>query len=223
MDTEELRELSVVAIVQLDDPAIVLDLGRALVAGGLHAVEVAFGWPAGPEAVGLLPTVEGLRVGAGDIQSPAQVDLAASSGASFISCPRVDEAVIDRCVEFHLPLQPTVAGRDDVARARELGCHVLRTEAAGPLAVERLALGARGARFVPTGDIPADEIGSYLIVEEVVAVATTAIAPPAVVAAHDWASITANATAAMSQVAEVRSERLARLAEMTQYLPRVER
>ncbi len=59
-------------------------------------------------------------------------------------------------------------------------------------------------RFVPTGGISADNAATYLADGHVLAVAGSWIAPRKLIAAQDWAQITALAAAAMELAGGVR-------------------
>ena len=99
-----------------------------------------------------------------------------------------------------MPLLPGTVTASEVMRARELGLRCLKffpAEAAGGTAVLK-GFGAvfSDIVFCPTGGITAASAPSYLQLRNVACVGGSWLAPPALLAARDWAQIEALARAA---------------------------
>ena len=69
-----LTRCPVVPVVVLDDPALALPLGEALLAGGINIVEITLRTSAGLDAIGRLADMSGLHVGAGSVLVAEQVE-----------------------------------------------------------------------------------------------------------------------------------------------------
>jgi len=78
----------VVPVLVIDDVATAVPLARALVAGGLRAIEITLRTPAALEAISAVANeVEGAVAGAGTILNAAQFEAAVEAGSKFIVSP----------------------------------------------------------------------------------------------------------------------------------------
>ncbi len=78
----------VVPVLVIDDAASAVPLARALVAGGLKAIEITLRTPAALEAIRAVANeVEGAVAGAGTILNAAQFEEAVAAGSQFIAAP----------------------------------------------------------------------------------------------------------------------------------------
>lgn len=190
-----LAESRVLPVVVLEDAGRALDLGAALVAGGARCAEVTFRTAAAVATIRALVASTGLCVGAGTVVRPDQVDAAAEAGARFIVSPGLSPAVVARSRHHGLPVLPGVATPTDIMAALELGLDVLKFfpagQLGGPATLRALAGPFTSVRFVPTGGITADLLERYLAEPSVLAVGGSWMVEPRLIAAGDWAEITA--------------------------------
>ena len=78
----------VVPVLIIDDVKSAVPLARALVAGGLKAIEITMRTPAALDAIrAVADEVEGAEVGAGTILNAAHWDAAVAAGSKFIVSP----------------------------------------------------------------------------------------------------------------------------------------
>ncbi|WP_375492598.1 bifunctional 4-hydroxy-2-oxoglutarate aldolase/2-dehydro-3-deoxy-phosphogluconate aldolase [uncultured Jatrophihabitans sp.] len=208
---DRLGECGVVPVLAVDDPAHGGPLAQALAAGGLPVAEVTFRTPAAAQVLGEMAAVDGMLVGAGTVLTAGQVDTAVDAGARFVVSPGWSDAVVRRCAELDVPVLPGVATATDVLRALDHGVRTVKffpaETSGGVAAVKALAAPFAGMRFVPTGGIGEQQLSEYLAVPNVLAVGGSWLAPPALVAAGNWAEITRLARAAVDAVGPVRDAR----------------
>jgi 2-dehydro-3-deoxyphosphogluconate aldolase / (4S)-4-hydroxy-2-oxoglutarate aldolase len=171
---ERLATLRVLPVATIDDPGQAEAVGRALVAGGLPCIEIAFRSDAAVEAIRRATGVDGLLVGAGTILSPAQAEAALDAGAAFAVAPGTSEDVLQACERIGLPFFPGVATPTEIERARALGRSTLKAfpaaQLGGPAFLRAVAATYPGVRFLPTGGIGPDNVRDYLAVPSVLAV-----------------------------------------------------
>jgi 2-dehydro-3-deoxyphosphogluconate aldolase/(4S)-4-hydroxy-2-oxoglutarate aldolase len=176
-------------------------VARALVAGGLPAIELTLRTPAALEAIrAIAAEVPEILVGAGTIVAPGQAKLAADSGAQFLVSPGTTGQVLRAMQDTGLPFLPGVATVSEVLAALEAGCRELKffpAEAAGGVDFLRsVAAPVPSARFCPTGGITAASVESYLALPNVGCVGGSWLTPADAVAAGDWDRISALAAEA---------------------------
>ncbi|MDZ8172041.1 bifunctional 4-hydroxy-2-oxoglutarate aldolase/2-dehydro-3-deoxy-phosphogluconate aldolase [Microbacterium xanthum] len=200
-----LRPHGVIPVVVAETVDHGIDIGEALLAGGLPVAEVTFRTPAAPEILAALVARGDLLVGAGTVTTPAQVDVAADIGAAFLVSPGLTESVADRARERGIPLVPGAATATEVQRARELGFTTLKffpAEASGGLpAVRALAAPFGDVTFIPTGGIGPDSFADYLADPAVAAVGGSWMLPREAVLARDRDAITRLTAATVARVA----------------------
>jgi 2-dehydro-3-deoxyphosphogluconate aldolase / (4S)-4-hydroxy-2-oxoglutarate aldolase len=190
----------VVPVLVIEDAASAADLARALVKGGLPALEVTLRTPAALDAIRAMADVEGGVVGAGTLLTPADVKAAKAAGAKFGVSPGATPRLLEACAEEGLPLLPGAATATEVMTLLELGYTVQKffpAEASGGApALKSIGAPIPQVRFCPTGGISLKNARDYLTLSNVMCVGGSWVAPAGLVAAGDWAGITALAAEA---------------------------
>jgi 2-dehydro-3-deoxyphosphogluconate aldolase/(4S)-4-hydroxy-2-oxoglutarate aldolase len=185
----------VVPVLVLDDASLAADLARALIAGGLPALEVTLRTPAALDAIREMAAIPGGVVGAGTLLTPKDVENAKAAGAKFGVSPGATDLILDACEANDLPLLPGVATASEAMRLLERGYTVQKffpAEANGGAA----ALKAIGApipqvKFCPTGGVTLKNAPDYLALSNTLCVGGSWVAPKDLMAAGDWAGIEA--------------------------------
>jgi 2-dehydro-3-deoxyphosphogluconate aldolase/(4S)-4-hydroxy-2-oxoglutarate aldolase len=188
-------------VVVLDDAALAEPLATALRNGGLGCAEITFRTDAAAETIKIMAADPDLLVGAGTVLTPAQVDRAVEAGARFVVTPGFGPAVVGRCRTLGVPVFPGVATATEIQMALEAGVTTVKFFPAEQLGgvgmVRALAAPFRDVRFIPTGGVSAENLGSYLAEPAVVAVGGTWMVAPGLLAAGDWAEVTRRTQAAV--------------------------
>ncbi|WP_050527317.1 bifunctional 4-hydroxy-2-oxoglutarate aldolase/2-dehydro-3-deoxy-phosphogluconate aldolase [Pseudorhodobacter aquimaris] len=184
----------VVPVLVVDDLTRAEGLARALVKGGLPALEVTLRTACALDAIRAMSQVEGGVVGAGTLLTPADVKAAKEAGAKFGVSPGATPRLLEACAEYELPLLPGAATATEVMTLLELGYTVQKffpAEASGGApALKSIGAPIPQVRFCPTGGIGLKNAHDYLGLPNVMCVGGSWVAPPAMVAAGDWDGIT---------------------------------
>ncbi|MDZ7875928.1 MAG: 2-dehydro-3-deoxy-phosphogluconate aldolase [Rhizobium sp.] len=185
----------VVPVLIIEDAKTAVPLARALVAGGLKAIEITLRTEAALEAVRLVAQeVEGAVVGAGTILNASHYAAAVDAGSQFIVSPGTTQELLDVARQSDIPLLPGAATASEVMALREEGYKVLKffpaEQAGGAAYLKALSSPLAGTLFCPTGGISLKNAMDYLSLPNVVCVGGSWVAPKELVAAGDWAGIT---------------------------------
>jgi len=186
----------VVPVLTIEDRATAVPLARALVAGGLTALEVTLRTAAGLDCIRAIKAeVEGCNVGAGTVLDPRQLDDAVAAGAVFLVSPGASPKLIDAALASPVPFLPGIATAGEAMTLAERGFTALKffpAEPAGGIAYLK-ALGAPlpGIRFCPTGGVGAKNAADYLALGNVICVGGSWVAPTDALAQGNWTRITA--------------------------------
>ncbi|MGI5483045.1 bifunctional 4-hydroxy-2-oxoglutarate aldolase/2-dehydro-3-deoxy-phosphogluconate aldolase [Streptomyces lavendofoliae] len=189
-----LDHASVLPVVVIDDAADAVPLARALVAGGLPAIEVTLRTPAALDAIrAIAAEVPGAVVGAGTVVSARAVADAVGAGARFLVSPGWTGGLVDAMRDSGVPFLPGVSTASEVVALLERGVRDMKffpAEAAGGTAyLTSLAGPLPQARFCPTGGISAASAPSYLALPNVGCVGGTWMLPGDALARRDWARV----------------------------------
>lgn len=185
----------VVPVLVIDDASIAADLARALIAGGLPALEVTLRTPAALDAIREMASVPGGVVGAGTLLTPKDVEDAKAAGATFGVSPGATDRLLDACEANDLPLLPGTATASEAMRLLERGYTVQKffpAEANGGVpALKAIGAPIPQVKFCPTGGVSLRNAGDYLALSNTLCVGGSWVAPKEMVLAGDWAGITA--------------------------------
>ncbi|MBA4864805.1 bifunctional 4-hydroxy-2-oxoglutarate aldolase/2-dehydro-3-deoxy-phosphogluconate aldolase [Streptomyces sp. PSKA54] len=181
----------VLPVVVVEDVADAVPLARALVAGGLPAIEVTLRTPAALGAIrAIADQVPGAVVGAGTVISPANVADSLAAGARFLVSPGWTDGLLEAMKASGVPFLPGVSTTSEVVALLERGVNEMKffpAEAAGGTAyLKSLAGPLPQARFCPTGGVGLGNAAAYLALKNVACVGGSWIVPRDAVAAGDW-------------------------------------
>ncbi|MDX2540627.1 bifunctional 4-hydroxy-2-oxoglutarate aldolase/2-dehydro-3-deoxy-phosphogluconate aldolase [Streptomyces sp. WI04-05B] len=186
----------VVPVVVVEELADAVPLARALVAGGLPAIEVTLRTPVALDAIrAVADAVPDAVVGAGTLISPAQVSDALAAGARFLVSPGWTDVLLESMRASGVPFLPGVSTTSEVVALLERGVREMKffpAQAAGGTAYLRSLSGPLPqARFCPTGGIGPANAPEYLALPNVGCVGGSWMLPADAIAARDWARIEA--------------------------------
>lgn len=185
----------VIPVLTIDDVSYAVDLGRALVEGGLKVLEITLRTPAGlaslREMASALPDAV---VGAGTVMNAQQADEAAMAGAKFVVSPGATPALINAVNSAGVPFLPGCATASEAMVLAEQGITFAKffpAEPAGGAAyLKALGEPIKGITFCPTGGIDLEKARTYLALKNVACVGGSWVAPKSAIEAGDWAAIT---------------------------------
>ncbi|MGW0757213.1 bifunctional 4-hydroxy-2-oxoglutarate aldolase/2-dehydro-3-deoxy-phosphogluconate aldolase [Streptomyces sp. NPDC002814] len=184
----------VVPVVVVQDASDAVPLARALVAGGLPAIEVTLRTPVALDAIrAIAGEVPDAMVGAGTVITPEQVNESVAAGARFLVSPGWTDVLLEAMRGSGVPFLPGVSTTSEVVALLERGVTEMKffpAQAAGGTAyLKSLAGPLPQARFCPTGGIGLASAPEYLALPNVGCVGGTWMLPEDAVAARDWGRI----------------------------------
>ncbi len=189
-----LRLAPVIAVVVVQQLEHAVPLARALVAGGIPAVEVTLRTPVALDAIRAIANeVDGVAVGAGTVLTPQDLRASAAAGARFAVSPGHSPRLLDAADDSALPYLPGAASASEAMTLLERGYRWQKFFPAVPAGgvdfVRALASPLPGIGFCATGGITAQSAAQWLALPNVIAVGGSWLTPGGLVAAGDWAAI----------------------------------
>jgi 2-dehydro-3-deoxyphosphogluconate aldolase/(4S)-4-hydroxy-2-oxoglutarate aldolase len=207
MNVESFLKQRLICVAVIDHPDDAVPLATALLAGGLHTIEVTFRTVGAAESIARIRrALPAATVGAGTLLTPDQVKQALDAGAQFGVSPGLSPAVSHAAHEHRLPLFPGCITPTEVMHALELGWKTLKffpAENAGGVNTLKSLIGPfghTGVKFIPTGGITAASLPHYLAIPQVAAIGGSWMAERKLVAEKAWDKITTLTTEAMKVI-----------------------
>jgi 2-dehydro-3-deoxyphosphogluconate aldolase/(4S)-4-hydroxy-2-oxoglutarate aldolase len=202
----------VVAVLVIDEVRHAVPVARALLRGGIAAMELTLRTPAALDCVrAIREQVPEMLAGVGTVIEPRQVAEVLRAGAAFGVAPGCNRRVLDAALSAGLPFAPGIATASDIEAALECGCRLLKffpAETSGGLP-QLNSLAAPYAhlrlRYLPLGGLNARNMRVWLENPHVAALGGSWLAPRDLIAAEQWEAIAANARAAAEVVRAVRA------------------
>ncbi|CUB05120.1 bifunctional 4-hydroxy-2-oxoglutarate aldolase/2-dehydro-3-deoxy-phosphogluconate aldolase [Marinomonas fungiae] len=185
----------VVPVIVVDDVEQAVNLGKALVAGGVPVLEVTLRTEAALEAItALRKEVPDAIVGAGTVCSREQYIKAVEAGSQFIISPGMTPDLLKVGKEYDIPYLPAVATISDILLGMEYGYDHFKFFPAevngGVKALKAFSGPLPQIRFCPTGGINEKNFKEYLALDSVLCVGGSWIVPADLVKAGKWDEIT---------------------------------
>ncbi|GAA7719944.1 bifunctional 4-hydroxy-2-oxoglutarate aldolase/2-dehydro-3-deoxy-phosphogluconate aldolase [Helicobacter pylori] len=192
---EVLQISPIVPVVVIEDVKDAVPLAQSLVEGGVQIIEVTLRSSCALEAIELIAkNVPKMRVGAGTILNPTQLEQAQNRGAEFLISPGLTIKLLEHAKKKDMPLIPGVSSSSEVMQALELGYSALKffpAEYCGGVKLLNAFNGPfKGVKFCPTGGISADNMHSYLNLENVLCVGGSWLTPKNLIQNKEWDKIT---------------------------------
>ncbi len=204
--TIEVLQISpIVPVVVIENIKDAVPLAQSLIDGGIPIIEVTLRSSCALEAIELIAkNVPKMRVGAGTILNSAQLEQAQNRGAEFLISPGLTITLLEHAKKKNMPLIPGVSSSSEVMQALEWGYHALKffpAEYCGGVKLLNAFNGPfKGVKFCPTGGISADNMRSYLNLENVLCVGGSWLTPKDLIQNKEWDKITEICKSALANI-----------------------
>ncbi len=202
---EAIAASKVVAIVRLERYDRAVEVARALLAGGITAVEFTLTGAGAHGAIHACREALGdaAQVGVGTVLHERDAHEAIDAGAQFVVTPALRPQVIAACRERGVPILCGALTPSEALAAHEAGADMVKifpARALGPQYIRDILAPLPFLKLVPTGGVSAENARAYLEAGAVaVGIGGNLVAPKAV-AAEDWDAITSVARACVAAV-----------------------
>ncbi len=187
----------VVPVIEIEDAENARPLAEALVAGGIHTIEITLRTPQALDAIKAVSGIPNLHVGAGTLITAKDVQAAKDAGATFGVSPGSTPELLEAVANERFPFLPGAATPSEVANLITHGFQIQKffpAEAAGGIPMLKAVGGPlQDIRFCPTGGVSPDNASDYLSLKNVICVGGSWVAPKKLIAEKAWDKIEANA------------------------------
>jgi 2-dehydro-3-deoxyphosphogluconate aldolase/(4S)-4-hydroxy-2-oxoglutarate aldolase len=163
---DRIGALGVVLVVRCETEEEAVNGIRAVLAGGIKAVEITFSVPGAPGVIRRVKHDFGdaVLLGAGTVLTPEQAEDAVDAGALYLIAPNSDEKVIGAAKRLGVPIIPGAFTPSEVVRAWDLGADAVKVFPAslgGPPYIRALRAPLPHIPLVPTGGVDERTVGDF--------------------------------------------------------------
>jgi 2-dehydro-3-deoxyphosphogluconate aldolase/(4S)-4-hydroxy-2-oxoglutarate aldolase len=209
--SQRIEKTGIIAVLVIENAGQAVPLARALLAGGIEAMELTLRTPVALEALRRIRSeVPEMIVGAGTVLEPVQITAVLEAGASFAVSPGLNPRVLAAAREVGLPFAPGVVTPSDIEAALEQGCKLMKffpAEPSGGLPYLRsmaAPFAHLGVRYIPLGGLSAKNLSDYASDPLVAAIGGSWLAPKQLVTSAAWDEISALAREAIAIIQQAR-------------------
>jgi 2-dehydro-3-deoxyphosphogluconate aldolase/(4S)-4-hydroxy-2-oxoglutarate aldolase len=189
-----------IPVIVIEDINHAVPMARALVAGGIHLLEVTLRTEAGLAAIEQISQqVPDAIVGAGTVSNPIEYQQAIDAGAQFIISPGLTSELIAKAQqveeqgEWAGVFLPGVATASEIMSAKAAGFKQLKCFPASAIGGEILLKAWAGPfgdiQFCPTGGINPENYQGYLGLATVICVGGSWLTDEKLLTANNWPEI----------------------------------
>ncbi|MCX5676929.1 MAG: bifunctional 4-hydroxy-2-oxoglutarate aldolase/2-dehydro-3-deoxy-phosphogluconate aldolase [Planctomycetota bacterium] len=205
-----LCDVGIIPVVRAKSADALLDLARALLAGGIPICEVTLTVPGAIDGIRRLAAALGRQVllGVGSVTRADQVEEAVAAGAEFIVGPVLVPEVVQAAHRHGKVVIPGAFTPTEIFQAHAAGADVVKVFPAsvgGPSYFKAILAPMPFLKLMPTGGVDLSTVGVFLKAGAVTLGAGAALVDSAAVQKGDWATLTKLARAFRDEVRKARS------------------
>ena len=188
----------IIAIVRLENYDRAQEVARALIAGGISAIEFTLTGKGAVTAIARTREAFGdaALIGAGTVLTTSDVQDVVSAGAQFVVTPVLNHKVIAACHHSNVPIVCGALTPTELQTAYEAGAEMLKVFPArqfGPQYIRDLLVPLPHMRLVPTGGVSPQNAAAYIKAGAVAVGMGGNLVSERAVASGDWMHITRQA------------------------------
>ncbi len=207
-------DAGIVAVLVIDELKHAVPVAKALLAGGVDAIELTLRTPVALQAADLIKKeVPEIALGFGTVLTVDQVKAVVDAGADFAVAPGCNPRVLAEAYKKGLSFAPGIMTPTDIEIAVENGCRVIKyfpAETSGGMEhLENMVAPYQylGLKFIPLGGCNMSNARGYLESPLITAIGGSWVAKRPLIQGEKWDEITANAKAIRDLIIDVRTKK----------------
>lgn len=195
-DLQRVLNCGIIAVVRAPDPAGLVDVVRALADGGVMVAEVTFTIPNAIDVIREVSRQLGDRVllGAGTVLDTETARAAILAGADFVVSPALNLDVIRLCRRYDKLVMPGAFTPTEILTAWEAGADIVKVfpaDIVGPAFFKAVRGPLPQIKLMPTGGVDLNTASEFLKAGAVCLGVGSQLVDPKLIAAKDYAALTA--------------------------------
>lgn len=206
---ERMLNPGVVAVIRADGSEQLMEVARALEAGGVTAMEVTMTTPNALSVIEAVTKEMGARVlmGVGTVLDEETARMAILAGAQFVVTPVMKPGVIALCNRYSVPIVAGAYTPTEALAAHEAGADFIKifpADGLGPNYIRALKAPLPQLQIIPTGGVDVSTAGDFIRAGCAAVAAGGSLVSKDVLKSGDWAKLSNTARAFVQAVAAAR-------------------
>ena len=208
---EQVADAGVVAVIRAQSKDQLMDIAKALLAGGVPAIEVTMSTPKAIAGIEKLADELGDKavVGVGTVIDAATARDAITAGAQFVVSPVGDPEIIATTKRYGKISIPGAFTPTEILRAWSLGADVVKvvpSTVLGPGYFKDILAPLPQLKLTPTGGVDLRNVADWIKAGAVFVGAGSSLVTKDAMSKGDWNAITANAKAFVDAIKTARGK-----------------
>jgi 2-dehydro-3-deoxyphosphogluconate aldolase/(4S)-4-hydroxy-2-oxoglutarate aldolase len=201
----------VVAIIRADSSEQLIDAARALIDGGVSAIEITMTTPNALKVIADVRRVFGDKVlaGVGSVLDVQTARAALDAGAEYVVTPVLRPDVIAFCKSVSKPIFSGSYTPTEAQTSHELGADFVKifpADGLGPKYIQAIRGPLPHLKIVPTGGVDVNTAGDFIKAGCVAVAAGSSLVSKEILKNKDWAKLTDLASQFIAAVAKARAK-----------------
>lgn len=210
---EQLKAIAdsgVVAVIRTSDASELMNICKAMAAGGVMGVEITMTSPGALDAIREASAKLGSKaiIGAGSVLDAETARACIMAGADFVVSPVFDAGLVEICHRYSKIVIPGAFTPTEILRAWEAGADVVKVFPAtvvGPRYFKDILGPLPQVRLTPTGGIGLNNLGEFIKAGAVFVGAGSSLVDKTMVAQGRWNELADRAAQFVAAVKEARA------------------
>jgi 2-dehydro-3-deoxyphosphogluconate aldolase/(4S)-4-hydroxy-2-oxoglutarate aldolase len=165
--SRQIHEHGIIAVVRLDDLSTAVDVARALIAGGVTAIEYTFTNPEAASAITNVRKAVGATgaIGAGTVLDPETARIAILAGAEYIVTPTFKPQTVELCNRYGIPTVIGAFTATEMLTAWEAGASYIKVHPAslgGPKYFKDILAPLPFLKLIPSGGVTPENAAEFI-------------------------------------------------------------
>ncbi|MDV7139058.1 bifunctional 4-hydroxy-2-oxoglutarate aldolase/2-dehydro-3-deoxy-phosphogluconate aldolase [Maribacter sp. TH_r10] len=211
---QKIDNAGIIAVLIIDEVKHAVPVAKALLEGGVDAIELTLRTPAAIDAAkAIKKDVPEMTLGFGTVLTVDQVKAVVDVDADFAVSPGCNPRVLKEAKKLGLSFAPGIMTPTDIEMALEEGCRILKyfpAETSGGMnhLMNMVApYQYLGLKFIPLGGCNLANASTYLQSDLITAIGGSWVAKRPLIQAGNWETITKNAREIRTLIDQIRTNK----------------
>ena len=202
-----------VAIVRVHNSELVLPIAKALVAGGIRAVELTMTIPNALDAIRLIDQELGneILLGVGTVIDDDTCKAAIDAGAKYVISPITKTSIVENAHAMDRPVMLGAYTPSEAQTAYEAGSDFIKifpADSLGPNYIKALLAPLTHLKIIPTGGVNLDTMESFLAAGSVALGIGSSLLKKNIINSKNWTELEQLSKQHVDKLAELKSDSL---------------
>ena len=207
-------DAGLVAIVRVHHPEIALPIAKALVAGGIRAVELTMTIPNALDAIRTIDQELGNKIllGVGTVIDDDTCKAAIDAGAKYIISPITKPSLVENAHAMDRPVMLGAYTPSEAQAAYEAGSDFIKifpADSLGPNYIKALLAPLTHLKIIPTGGVNLDTMESFLAAGSTALGIGSSLLKKNIINSENWSELESLSRQHVDKLAKLKSRSLA--------------